>query len=76
MLDRASKNMQISNVVKIRSVGAELVRVDGRTDGWTDAAKPKVVFRNLGRMRLPSVQLLLHMTMRYGPRILQNPCGG
>jgi len=41
MLDRSSKNTQISNVVKIRPVGAELVHVDGRTDGQTDTAKLK-----------------------------------
>jgi hypothetical protein len=72
MLDRSSKNVQISNVVKIRPVGAELVHVDGRTD----RAKLKVVFRNLGRMRLPNVLLLLRTTMRYAARTLQNPCGG
>jgi len=31
-LDRISKDPQISNVMKIRPVGAELFHVDGRTD--------------------------------------------
>jgi len=30
------KNTQISNFMKIRRVGAELFRADGRTDGQTD----------------------------------------
>jgi len=36
-LDRFSKNTQISNFVKIRSVGAELIHADGRTDGYDEA---------------------------------------
>jgi len=32
--------------MNIRSSGAELFRVDGRTDGRTDMTKPIVAFRN------------------------------
>jgi len=49
---------------------------EGRTDRQTDTAKLNVVFHNLGRTRIPSVLLLLHIKIRYGPRILQNPCWG
>ena len=35
--------------MKIRSVGAESFHVDGRTDGWTDATKLIVAFRNFGK---------------------------
>jgi len=41
-LDRVSKNIQISNFIKIRPVGAELVRADRRTD----TTKLTVAFRN------------------------------
>jgi len=30
------ENPQISSFTKIRPVGADLCRADGRTDGWTD----------------------------------------
>ena len=39
------KNVQISNFVKIRSVGAELFHADGRTDRQTDMTKLIVTFR-------------------------------
>jgi len=32
LLDRFSKNTQISNLMKIRPIGAELFHTDGRTD--------------------------------------------
>ena len=35
-LDRFSKNTQIPNFMKIRPVGAELIRADRWTDGQTD----------------------------------------
>jgi hypothetical protein len=35
-LHRFSKNILISNVMKVRFVEAELFHVDGRTEGWTD----------------------------------------
>jgi hypothetical protein len=35
-LDRFSKNTQMSNLMKIRRVGAELFHADGQTDGQTD----------------------------------------
>ena len=44
--DRFSKNSQISNLMKIRHVGAELFHADRRTDGRTDMTKLIVVFRN------------------------------
>jgi len=37
---------QISNFMKIRSVGAELFHVGGRTEGQTDITKLIVAFRN------------------------------
>ena len=33
---RVPKNIQVSNIMKIRAVGAELSYVDGRTDGHED----------------------------------------
>ena len=45
-LNRFSKNVQISNFIKIRPVGAELIHADRRTDGRTDMAKLIVAFRN------------------------------
>jgi len=45
MLDRSSKNMQISNVVKIRPVGAEMVHVDERTDRHGEAKSRFSQFR-------------------------------
>jgi hypothetical protein len=49
-----SENILISNFIKIRPVGAELFRangrerrMDGRTDGQTDMSKLTVSFRNL-----------------------------
>jgi len=36
-LDRFWKNIQISNLIKIRPVGAELFHADGRTDGHKEA---------------------------------------
>jgi hypothetical protein len=45
-LNGFSKNIQISNCMKILSVGAELFRGDGRTDGWRDITKLTVAFRN------------------------------
>jgi hypothetical protein len=35
-LSRFEKNTQISNLMKIRQVGAQMFHVDGRTDGWRD----------------------------------------
>jgi hypothetical protein len=35
-LDSVSKNTQISDFMKIRSVGAELFNADRQTDGGTD----------------------------------------
>jgi hypothetical protein len=45
-LNRLSENPQISNFMKIRPVGAELFRVDGRTERRTDMTKLIVAFRN------------------------------
>jgi hypothetical protein len=41
-----SKNTQISNLIKIRPVGAELFHVDTWTDRRTEMMKLTVVFRN------------------------------
>jgi hypothetical protein len=38
-LDSFPENIQISNFIKIRPVGAELFHVDGQTDGLTDMTK-------------------------------------
>jgi Fe-S-cluster formation regulator IscX/YfhJ len=49
-LGRFSRNNQISNFMKLRSVGDELFHVDGRidrqTDRQTDMTKVIVAFRN------------------------------
>jgi len=45
-LHRFLKNIRILNLIKIRRVGAELVRADGRTDIRTDTTKLPVAFRN------------------------------
>ena len=36
----------MSNITKIRPVGAELLHAEERTDGRTDMTKPTVAFRN------------------------------
>jgi hypothetical protein len=43
-LERFSKNPQMSNLMKIRPVGAELLRV--QTDGRTDMPNLIIAFRN------------------------------
>ena len=45
-LDRFLKNTQMSNFIKIRPVGAELLLVDVRTYGQIDMTKLIVAFRN------------------------------
>jgi hypothetical protein len=40
------ENPQISNLVKIRPVGAELFYADGQTDGRRDMTELTVAFRN------------------------------
>jgi hypothetical protein len=45
ILEKLSKNAQIPNFIKIRSVGAELFGMDRQTDGRTD-------------MKLKRIQLL------------------
>jgi hypothetical protein len=47
--DRFSENTQISNFVKIRSVGAGLFHVDRHKDGQTDMTKPRVAFRSVSK---------------------------
>ena len=42
-------NIQISNLIKIRLVGAELFHADGRTDGRTDTTKLTDAFRNFAK---------------------------
>ena len=44
--DRISKNPQISNLMKILPVEAELFHADGRTDTQADMTKLIVAFRN------------------------------
>ena len=44
-----SKNTQISNFIKIHSLGAELFHADRRIDGRTDMTKLTVAFRNFAR---------------------------
>jgi hypothetical protein len=51
LLDRFSKNIRISNGMKIRPMEAELFDEDGRTDGQTDMTKLIVAFAVL-RSRL------------------------
>jgi len=38
-------NVEISNFMKIHSVGVELFHLDGRTDRQTDMTEPIVAFR-------------------------------
>jgi len=40
------ENPQISNLIKIRSVGAQLFQAGGRADGQTDMTKLIVAFLN------------------------------
>jgi hypothetical protein len=40
---------QISNLIKIRPVGAELFNADGQTDGKTDMTKLRVAFCNFAK---------------------------
>ena len=48
--DRFSKKYpQISNVIKIRPLGAELFHEDGRTDGQTDMTKQIVAFGSFAK---------------------------
>jgi hypothetical protein len=48
LLDRVSKNTQVSNFMKIRPVGAELFHADRQTDRQTDM-KLTVAFRNFAK---------------------------
>jgi hypothetical protein len=43
---RLSKNNRISNFMKIRPVGAELLHADGRKDVQTDMTKLMIAFRS------------------------------
>jgi len=48
-----SKNIQISDFIKILPVGAELFQADRRTDGWTKGqtwTKLIVAFRNFAKV--------------------------
>jgi hypothetical protein len=44
--DFLKKKTQISNLIKIRQVGAELFYADGHTDGRMDMTKLIIVFSN------------------------------
>jgi hypothetical protein len=64
-LNRVSKNIQISNFMKIVSLGAALFHVDRRTSGRTDMTKLRVAFRkfanapkNHSRVRWPLYWLI------------------
>jgi len=54
-VDRFSKNIQIQSFVKIRPLGSELFRVDGRMDGRTDTANLIDAFRNFSKA--PKIRL-------------------
>jgi hypothetical protein len=63
-----SKDTQTSNLVKIRPVRAELFqRTDGQTEGQTDMAKLRVVFRNFANAPKTqvSVQKILILYFKY-----------
>ena len=48
-LDRVCKNTQMSNLIKILPVGAEILHADGRTEGQTDMMKLVVVLSNFAK---------------------------
>jgi hypothetical protein len=54
-VDRFLENAQISNLMKIHPVGAELFHMDRWMDGWTDMIRPTVICTIL--------QTLLKMTL-------------
>jgi hypothetical protein len=43
------KKSWVSNVIKIRPVGAELFHADRHVDGWTEMTKLIVAFRNMAK---------------------------
>jgi len=45
ILDKIVKNIQLSDLIQIRPVVAEVLHADGRTDGHTDNTKLIVTFR-------------------------------
>ena len=55
--ERFSKHTPISNIMKIRPMGAELFHADRRTDGQTDMTQLIVTFRNFANA--PKIILLL-----------------
>ena len=63
-LYRFSKNIQISNFMKICPVWAEMFDVDGRKNGWTDM-KLKVAFCNIAHT--PKKDVLEIHCMFYSP---------
>ena len=57
ILDRFLKNTQISNLIKVHPVGAELFHADGQTDRETEMTKLIVATCNFARV-LKNVTLL------------------
>jgi len=55
---RFSKNSQISNLMQIRPVGANLLYEDRRTDGRTDMTKLIIIFRNFANAPKKCIYIL------------------
>ena len=64
-LYRFSKNSQMSNLIKIRPVGAELFHEDGRTDRQTDMTKLTVALRNF--VSAPNSCIFIDVTVSLRP---------
>jgi hypothetical protein len=58
------KRPQITNLMKIRPVGAELFHADGQRDGWSDMTKLIVAFNNFANAPKQSFYLLVSNSAR------------
>ena len=60
-LYRFSKNTHMSNIMKIRPVGAGLFHADGRTDRWAHLTKLIVAVRNFADVTKTGCRTLLQI---------------